>query len=650
MRRNIRKYILVVMVTGLLVFANDTIDAQLVPETDYEALLSVVDSDKPAAKSPAAGPSFSVRSPSPGVPSVSGENPAGKTAKDKGSSTEEESLDKAAAPVRAFGTKKFDKESEKEAKPKVADLTKRVTVDLRNMDIIDALAYLGLRSGLNIVTSKNVTGRVTFQLKDVPLQDIFDVTLLSNNLAYEKRGEIVYVMTDKEYEARYGRIFSDVRKVKVFHLNYAIPDKAFDLLDTMKSTLGRILVDQETGTVFIMDTPEKIEQMTKALGTLEEKGMTKVFDLKYAVASEVEEKLRNQIDNKNLGNVWSDERSNQVIVHTLPDRMEGVEKIIAALDQKTKEVLIDVKIIKIKLNDELNIGFQWEGFFTELASNGFMGTHSLDPVERLNQTFIDDYTTIQPTDSNPAAGKKTTFAEQIYFGKVDRNHSFESVFNFLKTLGESRLISNPKIAVINNQEARIHIGRKEAYVTTTTTTGQTTTTTAEEVTYVDVGIQLSVTPTINSEGYISMQIKPEISSVVDVLTTPSGNEIPIIDTALAETTVFVKDASTIMIGGLRREEESEQSERFPFLGDIPIIGNLLSSKTKEKERSELLVMITPYIVSGDILTTGGEVEFQEAETKEYKSYGQFDPGIEEFQELKLKLYREKNQDDTKKVF
>ncbi len=641
------------MVTGLCAFANDSIDAQPVPETDYEALLGVAESDAPVAEASAEGASFSERSPSSEAPSASQESPADKTTDDKKKSVQpsaDKPSDGAATPLRTFGTKKFDRASEKEPKPKIADLTKRVTVDLRNMDIIDALAYLGLRSGLNIVTSKNVTGRVTFQLKDVPLQDIFDVTLLSNNLAYEKRGEIVYVMTDKEYEARYGRVFSDVRKVKVFHLNYAIPDKAFDLLDTMKSTLGRILVDQETGTVLIMDTPEKIEQMTKALGTLEERGLTKVFDLKYAVASEVEEKLRNQIDNKNLGNVWSDERSNQVIVHTLPDRMEAVEKIIAALDQKTKEVLIDVKIIKIKLNDDLSVGFQWEGFFTELATNGFLGSHPLDPVERLNQTFIDDYTTIQPTDTNPSAGKKGTFAEQLYFGKVDRNHSFEGVFKFLKTLGESRLISNPKIAVINNQEARIHIGRKEAYVTTTTTTGQTTTTTAEEVTYVDVGIQLSVTPTINSDGYISMQIKPEISSVVDILTTPSGNEIPIIDTSLAETTVFVKDASTIMIGGLRREEESEQSERFPFLGDIPIIGNIFSSKTKGKERSELLVMITPHIVSGDILTTGGEVEFKEAETKDYKSYGQFDPGIEEFQELKLKLYREKNQDDTKQVF
>src|SRR3989338_3488405 len=143
----------------------------------------------------------------------------------------------------------------------------------------------------------------------------------------------------------------------------------------------------------------------------------------------------------------------------------------------------------------------------------------------------------------------------------------------LSTLGETRLLSNPKLAVVNNQEARIHVGRKEAYITTTTTAGQTTTTTAEDVTFVDVGIQLSVTPTINEEGFITMKIKPEVSSVVDVLVTPSGNQIPIIDTSLAETTVMVQDDATIIIGGLRREQETENAKRIPFLGDIPILGN-----------------------------------------------------------------------------
>ena len=89
-----------------------------------------------------------------------------------------------------------------------------------------------------------------FNLKEVSLQDVFDITLLTNNLAYEKRGDIFYIMTALEYEERYGKSFSDIRVVEMYQLQYAIPEKAFDLLDTLKSKIGRILVDQESGCNF----------------------------------------------------------------------------------------------------------------------------------------------------------------------------------------------------------------------------------------------------------------------------------------------------------------------------------------------------------------------------------------------------------------
>ncbi|MCK5083018.1 MAG: hypothetical protein KAR31_08955, partial [Candidatus Omnitrophica bacterium] len=85
-----------------------------------------------------------------------------------------------------------EEEKKKSVQPRVVNMSQRITLDLRNMDVNDALTYISLRSGANIVTSKSVTGRVTLQLKDVSIQDIFDITLLTNNLAYEKRGDIYY--------------------------------------------------------------------------------------------------------------------------------------------------------------------------------------------------------------------------------------------------------------------------------------------------------------------------------------------------------------------------------------------------------------------------------------------------------------------------
>ena len=541
-----------------------------------------------------------------------------------------------------------EEEKKEPEKPRVVDMSQRITLDLRNMGVNDALTYISLRSGANIVTSKSVTGRVTLQLKDVSIHDVFDITLLTNNLAYETRGDIYYIMTALEYEARYGKSFGDIRKVKMHQLKYAIPEKAFDLLDTLKSKIGRILVDQESGTILMIDTQEKIEEMESALLTLEKKSDINVFDLQYAVAVDVEEQLRGELDEKSVGSIWADERSNQVVIQAFPDRMEDIRRIIAALDRKTREVLIDAKIIKVDFQDTLTTGIEWEGMFNGLVGGGFLGSYPLNPVDRFGASTIGiegiDYLTIPDADNTLPAVVKQTYAEQVYFGKASTNTSWEAVFKFLGTLGEAKLLSNPKLAVINNQEARIHVGRKEAYITTTTTSGSTTTTTAEDVNFVDVGIQLSVTPTINADGFVTMKIKPEVSSVVDVLITPSGNQIPIIDTSLAETTVMVENNATIIIGGLRRDEETESSERIPFLGDLPWVGNLFKSQIKQTERSELLVMITPHIVDGSMLTTG-EVDPGEEGAKEFKDYETYrsvDDDIygPEFGKLEYKSFRD----------
>ncbi|HQP10600.1 MAG TPA: secretin N-terminal domain-containing protein [Candidatus Omnitrophota bacterium] len=558
--------------------------------------------------------------------------------------------EKAAATIDQAAKEETASETEqtlpKSIRPRHVDMNQRITLDLRNMDVNDAFTYLSLRSGANIVTSKAVSGRVTLQLKEISLQDIFDITLLTNNLAYEKRGDIFYIMTSAEYEERYGRSFGDIRKVEMYQLKYAIPEKAFDLLDTLKSKIGRILVDQESGTVLMVDTVEKIKEMKEALVVLERKSEVTVFNLQYAVATDVEERLRGELNEKNVGSIWADERSNQVVVEALPDRMEDMKRIIAALDQKTKEVLIDAKIIKVDFSDTLETGVEWEGMFKSLVGSGsFLGSHPLEPVVRAGQTFIDDFTEIAPEDENPPAGAKTTYAERIFFGKMEEGSTnFEVMMKFLGTLGETKLLSNPKLAVVNNQEARIHVGRKEAYITTTTTSGSTTTTTAEDVNFVDIGIQLSVTPTINDDGYVTMKIKPEVSSRVDTLITPSGNQIPIIDTSMAETTVMVEDDATIIIGGLRRDEETEISKRFPILSDIPLLGNIFKNQSKRTQRSELLVMISPHIVDGTMVTTG-DVDPGEDGTKEFKDYKTFE-GIDdevygpEFGKLEYKSFRD----------
>lgn len=541
-----------------------------------------------------------------------------------------------------------------------------VSLDLRNIDVVDALKFLSMKAKLNIITTKNVSGRVTLMVENVPIMDIFDIMLRSNGLAYAKEGSIYNVMTEDEYKAIFGRKFGDVRKVRIMRLKYAIPEQAFSMLDALKSDVGRILVEPDSGTAMVMDTPDRIADIENAINGLEEKNQVRVFELKYAKAKELEEQLKAQVDLKKVGTIKADERSNTLIVQTLPNRMKDVERLILALDVKTREVLIDTKIIKVKLIDELAQGIEWEG----LASVGkelgmmYLGSTPFGVIQTATTAAATALTTRnQYLQANAPAGvannigayqntgnantniggNKVKPGEAMHVGLISQKRDIDVLVKYLQTLGNTQVLAAPKLAVINNHEARIHVGERQAYVTSTTTTGQATSTVSEEVTFVDVGIQLAITPTINEDGFVTMKVKPEISSVVDTLVTNQGNSIPIIDTSMAETTVMVKDGQTIIIGGLRKEEKTNASDQVPFLGNIPGIGFFFKSSQKKTERTELLIMMTPHIVSGEKLTTGEERGFRTKPSKDYKDYkgladgGEREP-LEAVAEDKIKPY------------
>jgi type II secretory pathway component GspD/PulD (secretin) len=304
--------------------------------------------------------------------------------------------------------------------------------------------------------------------------------------------------------------------------------------------------------------------------------------------------------------------------------MKNIETLITGLDKKTKAVLIDVKILKIKLSNQMDRGVQWEGLFNIAKQYGmtYIGSYPFSNMTAgvSSATFTPRTEVYQNLNGNvgsyPFSGTtsslnsstKVTAGKNMHIGIVDSKRDFDLVVNYLNTLGKSKIIASPSISVVNNQEAKIHIGERRAYVTTTTTTGTTTTTVAEEVTYVDVGVRLAVIPMINDDGYITMKVKPEISSVIGNVTTSSKNLVPIIDTNTAETTVIAKDGSTVIIAGLGREEKTETSEEFPFLSRIPVLGFFFRNKTATVERTEIVILLTPIIFEGDKFVSPGDAD------------------------------------------
>ena len=379
----------------------------------------------------------------------------------------------------------------------------KITLDLRNIEAVDALKFLAMKTGLNIVVTKSVTGRVSLTVQDAPIKDIFDIMLRLNSLAYDKTGEIYNVMTEIEYKALYGKKFSDSRQVKIFRLNYAIPEQAFNLLDALKSEIGRLLVDTESGTVMVMDIPDKIHEAEHILETLEQKASIKIFNLKYAKAKDVEDQLKEQLDIKKAGTIKADERTNQVIVQTLPERMESIGELIRGLDKKTKAVMVDTKIIKLKYRNQLDSGIEWEGIFNlaKQAGINYIGSYPFSVIQKSTEAWksresffnntmassIGAYP-FSGTATEATAGSKVSPGEKFHDGIIDKKKDFDVLIKYLQTLGKTKILSNPTLSVVENQEAKIHVGERQAYITTSTTVGSGgTKTTSEEVTYIGCG-------------------------------------------------------------------------------------------------------------------------------------------------------------------
>ncbi|MDP2942431.1 MAG: secretin N-terminal domain-containing protein, partial [Candidatus Omnitrophota bacterium] len=450
----------------------------------------------------------------------------------------------------------------------------KITLDIKGMDIIDVLKIISQRTGMNIVASKGLSGKVTIFLKDVDAWDALEIILLANDLAYVVDGDIVTIMTGREYETLYGERFKDKKEVRIIKLNYANAAEVAKALTQVKTAIGRVVVDAGSNTLILMETKDRLAQMEEMVKVMDLPTVTKIFSLDYAKSDKLNPKIQDMIT-KGVGTMRFDERTNKLVVTDLPEKVKEIEKVITAFDEKTRQVLIDAKIVQVELNDKFQAGIDWKAVFK-------------------------DFTVQQTLSAGLTTGGKITLATLV-FGK-DRN-TLDALMNFLGTTGKTNIISSPRVTALDGQEAKIMVGTKEAYITATTITPATgAVTTAESVNFVDVGIQLYVTPTINKEGYVVMKIRPVVSSVGSrIKTAASPDGVPIVKTSEAETSILVKDGMTIVMGGLMEDKVSKNMTKIPVLGDIPVLGFIFRNTNNEVKKTELVIFLTPTIISGDFI-------------------------------------------------
>ncbi|MFG0306826.1 MAG: secretin N-terminal domain-containing protein [Phycisphaerales bacterium JB040] len=381
----------------------------------------------------------------------------------------------------------------------------------------------------------------------------------------------------------------------------AVPDERRELVVTIDRRTNILLV---SGTPDLIDEVRSIVEELDSIEAVERERL--VVELKNADAAEVENTLASyfageaDISRATLGpqvsgsllaqlerevTIVGDPSSNKLVISASPRYVDAVTNIIQELDAAPPQVMIQVLLAEVTLDAsgqwgaDLNVG----GIVVESSINGTTITES--SIGGDNYSF---------GALAAGAGVATAFGvPNLAIASSD----FGLLIRALQAQGKLEVLSRPQVQVANNSTANIQVGED---VTVPVGTVQSGDLLRAETERREVGIILEVTPTISSDGFVRMDISPEISSVSDRATQIDENfEVPIITQRRLSTTVAVNDGQSVVIGGLIQTSQSTRETKVPLLGDIPLIGGLFRSDSEERIKTELLIILTPYVIPGD---------------------------------------------------
>lgn len=328
---------------------------------------------------------------------------------------------------------------------------------------------------------------------------------------------------------------------------------------------------------------------------------TKVFPLNYAKAEEVPGIINEMLSDR--GRIKYDERTNTVIVTDIPSNLFQIKEVIKRIDMRTPQVLISAKIIETKLEEDENLGIDWSDSFTATQTSAELASGFPFPADSTFGGYGDAFL------STPFSKVSDAFlgASALSTGTLSAS-TLALTLNFLSSRSDTRILSNPSLAVLNNHEATIHIGEEFPIpeFSVDPSTGNTTVSGFETK---KVGTTLTVTPHVNPSREIVVDLKPEITKAETnasfVIASGATIELPRFSTQSVTTRVRVKDGETIVIGGLVKETELITITKVPILGDIPFIGALFRSGRKfaggsnPALRQDLLIFLTVTLMDED---------------------------------------------------
>lgn len=362
------------------------------------------------------------------------------------------------------------------------------------------------------------------------------------------------------------------------YLENATFQQAMDLLTNMNKLDKKVL--NESTVLIFPRTPDKAKQYDDL--TL------RTYHLSYMDAKKAVNLVRTMLQVKKI---YVNEESNSLIVRDTSDVVAVVEKILEANDVPDPEVVLEVEVMEITDHNAENLGLLLSNYNVQLGAfsptNQLLSSSSLVPTISSNANG----TTVTTTDVTVNNLVKA-FSMGGYSGFVTVPNA---TYNFGKTLTKGEVLSNPKIRVRNKEKAKFNVGQRVP-ITTTTLNG---TLSQVNVQYVDVGVKLNAEPTIQLNNEIIIKLSLEVSSILskeNVGGSSSPTSVVTIGTRNLDTVLSLKDGETSIIGGLIQNTKNNTKQKIYLLSDIPLIGPLLTNHDTTKDKTELILAITPRLV------------------------------------------------------
>ncbi|SDD68070.1 type IV pilus assembly protein PilQ [Cupriavidus sp. YR651] len=434
----------------------------------------------------------------------------------------------------------------------------RLSLNFQNIDIRSLLQVFADFTNLNIITSDTVQGNLTLRLKDVPWDQALQIVMDSKGLASRRNGNVLWVApkaelaTKEKLELEAQQQITELEPIRsqVYQLNYQRAD------DVRRMLLGQATTGGGAG------GSAAAAPVGGAGGTM---GATRMLSKR--------------------GSLTADPRTNQLFVSDVASKLEEVQIFLQKIDIPVRQVIIEARIVEASDTFSRNLGVKL-GFASQRSGAGYGNTYT-NVVSPITQDAKWDN---GPALSLPAAAINGTNPASVAFSifNAGAGRFLALELSALEADGKGKIISSPRVVTANNIKALIEQGTELPYQSATSSG-------ATSIQFRKANLKLEVTPQITPEGNVLLDVDVNKDSVG--IQTTAGFAI---DTKHVQTQVLVENGGTVVIGGIYGQEESNNYNKVPFLGDLPIIGYLFKNNAKINNRTELLVFLTPRILNDNV--------------------------------------------------